>query len=116
SDVEIVEVLVKPGDVVRAEQTLITLETDKAAMEVPSPAAGTVREMKVKQGGRVSTGDVIVVLDAEAETAPAEPGKPADTPAKAATPPPAKRAAPAKASAPKPAPGARAPATLPPID
>ena len=44
---------------VRAEQTLITLETDKAAMEVPSPVAGTVLEMKVAQGGRVSTGDLI---------------------------------------------------------
>ena len=58
-DVEIVEVVVKPGDQVRAEQTLITLETDKAAMEVPSPVAGKVIELKVAQGGRVSTGDQI---------------------------------------------------------
>ena len=69
-NVEIVEVVVKAGDQVRAEQTLITLETDKAAMEVPSPVAGTVIELKVEQGGRVSTGDLIAFLEAE-ETAAA---------------------------------------------
>lgn len=72
-DVEIVELLVKAGDVVRAEQPLMTLETDKAAMEVPSPAAGTVLELKVAQGGRVSTGDLILILDAEAATVASAP-------------------------------------------
>lgn len=64
-DVEIVELLVKAGDTVRAEQPLLTLETDKAAMEVPSPAAGTVLEVKVAPGGRVSKGDLILLLDAQ---------------------------------------------------
>ncbi len=63
-NVEIVELLVKAGDSVRAEQPLLTLETDKAAMEVPSPVAGTVLELKVAPGGRVSKGDLILVLDA----------------------------------------------------
>ena len=64
SDVEVIEILVKPGDVVAADDSLITLETDKATMEVPSPAAGTVREVKVSAGSKVSTGDLIVVLEA----------------------------------------------------
>ena len=63
-NVEVVELLVKPGDQVRAEQPLLTLETDKAAMEVPTPVAGTVLELKVAQGGRVSRGDLIAVLEA----------------------------------------------------
>ncbi|MFZ1832224.1 MAG: biotin/lipoyl-containing protein, partial [Pseudomonadales bacterium] len=72
--VEIVELVVKPGDQVRAEQTLIVLETDKAAMEVPSPVAGTLLELKVAQGDRVSTGDLIAFLEADetAAEAPAE--------------------------------------------
>ena len=65
-NVEIVELMVKIGDLVRAEQPLLTLETDKAAMEVPSPVAGTVLELKVAPGGRVSKGDLILVLDADA--------------------------------------------------
>jgi pyruvate/2-oxoglutarate dehydrogenase complex dihydrolipoamide acyltransferase (E2) component len=56
ADVEIIEVLVKPGDSVQAEQGLITLETDKATMDIPSPAAGKVTALKVKVGDRVSTG------------------------------------------------------------
>ena len=61
-DVEIIEVLVKPGDDVAAEQGLVTLETEKATMDVPSPAAGRVGELKVKVGDRVSKGDVILSL------------------------------------------------------
>ncbi|HHQ14528.1 MAG TPA: dihydrolipoyllysine-residue acetyltransferase [Chromatiales bacterium] len=74
SDVEIVEVMVSPGDRVEPEDPLITLETDKAAMEVPSPAAGTVAELAVEVGGRVSEGDLILVLetDADAQDEPAE--------------------------------------------
>jgi len=64
SDVEVIEILVKPGDSVAAEDSLITLETEKAAMDVPSPAAGIVREIRVETGSTVSTGDVIAVLDA----------------------------------------------------
>ena len=75
-NVEIVELMVKIGDLVRAEQPLLTLETDKAAMEVPSPVAGTVLELKVVPGGRVSKGDLILVLDAAEGLA--SPGIPAE--------------------------------------
>lgn len=66
NDVEIVEVLVKPGDQVAPEDPLLTLETDKAAMEVPSPAGGTIVEVTVSAGDRVSEGDVIAVLETSA--------------------------------------------------
>jgi pyruvate dehydrogenase E2 component (dihydrolipoamide acetyltransferase) len=62
-NVEIIEIHVKAGDEVGAEDPLITLETDKASMDVPAPAAGKVTELKVKQGDRVSQGDVIAVLE-----------------------------------------------------
>jgi pyruvate dehydrogenase E2 component (dihydrolipoamide acetyltransferase) len=62
-DVPIIEVFVKPGDAVKAEDPLIALESDKATMDVPSPAAGTVKDLKVKVGDRVSKGKVILVLD-----------------------------------------------------
>ena len=65
----IIEVLVKPGDPIKAEQSLITLESDKASMEVPSPVDGVVKEIKVKVGDKVSEGTLI--LTAEAEAAPA---------------------------------------------
>ncbi|HKT30869.1 MAG TPA: dihydrolipoyl dehydrogenase [Gammaproteobacteria bacterium] len=62
-DVNVIEVLVKPGDKIEKEQGLITLETDKATMDVPAPAAGTVKAMKVKQGGKVSEGSLILTLE-----------------------------------------------------
>jgi pyruvate dehydrogenase E2 component (dihydrolipoamide acetyltransferase) len=68
-DVPVIEVLVKPGDVVKAEQPLLTLESDKASMEVPSPADGTVGELRVKVGDKVSQGTVILTL-ASAAAAP----------------------------------------------
>jgi dihydrolipoamide dehydrogenase len=64
-DIAIIEVSVKAGDKVEAEQSLITLETDKAAMEVPSPAAGVVKELKIKVGDKVSEGSVILVLETQ---------------------------------------------------
>jgi pyruvate dehydrogenase E2 component (dihydrolipoamide acetyltransferase) len=70
-DVEIIEVAVQPGDAVAVDGTLITLETEKATMDVPSTAAGIVRELKVRRGGRVSQGDVIALIEAEASTTPA---------------------------------------------
>jgi pyruvate dehydrogenase E2 component (dihydrolipoamide acetyltransferase) len=70
-DVEIIEVAVQPGDAVVVDGTLITLETEKATMDVPSSAAGIVRELKVRRGGRVSQGDVIALIEAETATAPA---------------------------------------------
>ncbi|HEX6296368.1 MAG TPA: dihydrolipoyllysine-residue acetyltransferase [Burkholderiales bacterium] len=62
-EVEVIEVLVKPGDAVTKEQSLITLESDKATMEIPSPAAGVVKELKIRTGDKVSKGSPILVLD-----------------------------------------------------
>ncbi len=64
-DVEIIELLVKPGDAVKAEQSLITVESDKASMEIPSSHAGVVKELKVKLGDKVSEGVPVLVLDAQ---------------------------------------------------
>ncbi|AOJ86371.1 dihydrolipoamide dehydrogenase [Burkholderia sp. MSMB0856] len=97
SGVDVIEVNVKPGDVIEKEQTLITLESDKASMEVPSDVAGTVKEVKVKAGEKVSQGTVIAIVEASAGAA--APAKAAE-PAKAAAPAPA--AAPAAAAAPAP--------------
>jgi len=135
-DVPIIEVFVKPGDAVKAEDPLISLESDKATMDVPSPATGTVKDLKVKVGDRVSQGKVILVLDAAAAadgngaTAPsgapaggngasaAAAAAPAPPPVtKAAEPAPSEQAAPpreapaAPAAAPAPAP-APAPAQI----
>ena len=62
-DVDVIEVMVKAGDAINAEDNLITLETDKAAMDVPSPFAGVVKEMKVKAGDKVSQGTVILLME-----------------------------------------------------
>ncbi len=72
-EVEVTEILVKVGDKVEAEQSLITVEGDKASMEVPSPQAGVVKEIKIATGDKVETGSLIMVFDAEgaAEAAPA---------------------------------------------
>jgi len=64
SDVDVIEVLVGPGDKVAIEESLITLETDKASMDVPSTHAGVVSALKVKVGDKVNAGDVILTLDA----------------------------------------------------
>jgi len=65
-DVEVVEILVSPGDSVQAEDSLISVESDKATMEIPSPQAGVVREVKVSLGDKVSEGSVILMLEGEA--------------------------------------------------
>jgi len=65
-DVEVIEVLVKPGDAVAKEQSLITLESDKATMEIPSPGAGVVKELRIKTGDKVSQGSPILILDSAA--------------------------------------------------
>ncbi len=100
-DVPVIEVFVKPGDTVAPEDSLVTLESDKATMDVPAPAAGTVKEVKVKVGDKVSEGSLIVVLESAATAA----AKPAGTQAPTATP---AAAAPPK-SAPTPAAAAPAP-------
>src|SRR3954469_9754976 len=64
SDVPVIEVLVKPGDTVAKDQSLVTLESDKATMEVPSSVAGVVKEVRVKVDGTVSEGDVVAVIEA----------------------------------------------------
>ncbi|HVB49270.1 MAG TPA: dihydrolipoyllysine-residue acetyltransferase [Burkholderiales bacterium] len=71
--IEVVEVLVKPGDAVQKEQSLITLESDKATMEIPSPAAGVVKALSVSAGARVSEGSVILTLEASGAPALAKP-------------------------------------------
>jgi len=88
AEVEVIEILVKVGDVVKADQSLVTVESDKASMEIPSSGAGTVRELKVKLGEKVSEGSTLVVLDAQAadlEPRLAAPGK-AAPPAERPTP------------------------------
>ncbi|HUH92587.1 MAG TPA: dihydrolipoyl dehydrogenase [Casimicrobiaceae bacterium] len=82
-DVPIIEVFVKPGDTVKAEDPLVTLESDKATMDVPAPHAGTVRELRAKVGDKVSEGSVILSLEtAEAATPRKEPPQPSPAPAK----------------------------------
>ena len=71
ADVEVIDVLVKPGDEVAAEQGLVTLETEKASMDVPAPLAGTVLEVKVKKGSRVNAGDPVAVMRPASEAASA---------------------------------------------
>jgi len=119
-DVEIVEVLVAVGDPVSIEDSLITLETDKAALEVPSTVEGTIAELAVATGMRVSQGDLIVVVEAAAAMPELDDGasdsEAADTKGEAES---VAVAAAAAAAAPvvaPPTPAAKAPATLPPIN
>ena len=108
TDVPVIEVLVKPGDAVKAEDSLVTLESDKATMDVPAPAAGTVKSVGVKVGDKVSEGHLILTLDQAADAA-----APAQAPAKPAPPAAPSSAAAATAAAP-PAPASAAPASPPP--
>jgi dihydrolipoamide dehydrogenase len=106
NDIPVIEVFVKPGDTVQPEDSLVTLESDKATMDVPSPAGGVIKELKIKVGDKVSEGTVIAVLEpADAKTGgtDAKAAKPAGTGAKAAA-----------ASAPAADPGASPPAVAAP--
>ena len=86
-EVAVIELLVKPGDTVKAEQSLITVESDKASMEIPSSTAGVVKELRVKLGDKVKQGSVVLVLEAEgAAAAPAAAPAAASMPAPAAAP------------------------------
>jgi pyruvate dehydrogenase E2 component (dihydrolipoamide acetyltransferase) len=88
-EVEVIELLVKPGDTVQAEQSLITVESDKASMEIPSSAAGVVKELKVKLGDKVAEGSLVLLLevsDAASAPAPAPAPAPASSPAATAAP------------------------------
>jgi pyruvate dehydrogenase E2 component (dihydrolipoamide acetyltransferase) len=108
-NIPVIEILVKPGDTVRAEDPLVTLESDKATMEVPSPAAGTVKEIRIKVGDKVSEGALVLMLEAGTEApaatakaapAPAAPVAPVAAAAPAAKPAPAPATKPAPAAAP----------------
>ena len=120
-EIPIIEILVKAGDSVNAEDPLIALESDKATMEVPAPQSGTVKEIKVKVGDKVSEGTLVLILDAaESAAAPATakaPAQPAAAASTASTPPAAAAPQPAPA-APQPAPSVPASptASLEPID
>ncbi len=88
-EVAVIELLVKPGDAVKAEQSLITVESDKASMEIPSSHAGVVKELKVALGDKVSEGSVVLVIDAAGEGAaavPAAAAAPASAPVAAPAP------------------------------
>ncbi|MBC7413887.1 MAG: dihydrolipoyllysine-residue acetyltransferase [Herminiimonas sp.] len=96
-EVEVIELLVKPGDTVKVDQSLITVESDKASMEIPSSHAGVVKEIKVKVGDKVAEGSLVVMLESGADAA-AQPAAAAAQPA-AAAPAPAPAPAPAAAAA-----------------
>ncbi|EMH7772244.1 pyruvate dehydrogenase complex dihydrolipoyllysine-residue acetyltransferase [Salmonella enterica] len=82
-EVEVTEVMVKVGDTVAAEQSLITVEGDKASMEVPAPFAGTVKEIKISTGDKVSTGSLIMIFEVAGEAGAAAPAKAEAAPAAA---------------------------------
>ena len=84
NDIPVIEVLVKPGDTVKKDDPLVTLESDKATMEVPASSAGTVREIKVNVGDKVSQGSVLVTVEPAAGEAPAPPTPPPAAPKDAA--------------------------------
>jgi pyruvate dehydrogenase E2 component (dihydrolipoamide acetyltransferase) len=103
NEVPVIELLVKPGDTVNKDDSIVTLESDKATMDVPAPQSGTVKELRVKVGDKVSQGSTILLLEAAGET------KAGATDAKAAA---SKAAAPAPVQ-PPPTPAAATPTTLP---
>ena len=101
-EVAVIEVLVKVGDTVALEQSVVTVESDKASMEIPSSAAGVVKELKVKVGDKVAKGSVLAIVEGGAPAAPALPAPSEDRAASASAPAPV-AAAPAAAPAPVPA-------------
>ena len=106
-DVVVIEVLVKVGDTLKVEQSLITVESDKASMEIPSSAAGVIKELKVKLGDTVNIGDLLAILEGSAApaaaSAPAAPARAALAPAPAAASAPVASSAPAATATPLPA-------------
>ena len=112
-DVPVIEVFVKPGDAVKPEDPLVTLESDKATMDVPAPSAGTVKELKVKVGDKVSEGSVILTLETGAAAAASAPSARKEAPAaagaktEAPTAGPSAAPSPAAAAAPEPVPTAK---------
>jgi pyruvate dehydrogenase E2 component (dihydrolipoamide acetyltransferase) len=121
-DVSVIEVLVKPGDTIKAEQSLITVESDKASMEIPSSAAGVLKELKVKVGDKVNVGDLLAVLEgasASGNSSPQSASQPSSEAGRGATPAASTTASPAASSTSSPAPvedspGEGRPAAAPP--
>jgi pyruvate dehydrogenase E2 component (dihydrolipoamide acetyltransferase) len=107
-EVEVIEVMVKPGDTIAVDQSLLTVESDKASMEIPSASAGVVKEMRVKLGDKVSEGTVVLVVEAAGGAAAAA----APAPAAAASAAAAAPAAPAQAAAAAPPPAAAGSSTV----
>ena len=107
-DVPVIDILVKPGDTITAEQSLITLESDKATVDVPAPVAGTVKELKVKLGDKLSEGSLVLLLEQDAAAAVPTPTA---TPPKLVVVESAPQAAPAPSVVAPPPPPAPAPAT-----
>ncbi|HJV73215.1 MAG TPA: dihydrolipoyllysine-residue acetyltransferase [Noviherbaspirillum sp.] len=110
-EVEVIELMVKPGDTVKVDQSLVTVESDKASMEIPSSHAGVVKEVKIKVGDKVAEGSLILLLEESAGAAAPQPAEPPA--ATASAPAPAVAPAPASSvvSAPSPAPERRPPPT-----
>src|SRR3954462_8208628 len=84
-EVEVIELMVKPGDTIKVDQSLITVESDKASMEIPSSHAGVVKELRVKAGDKVAEGSLVLILEASEGAAAAAPAA-APAPAPAAAP------------------------------
>jgi pyruvate dehydrogenase E2 component (dihydrolipoamide acetyltransferase) len=113
-EIDIVEVLIQPGDVVTVEQTLAVMETDKATMDLPSSAAGIIKTVHIKPGDKVAEGTLIATLEVS-DAAPASPAETAPAPAPTpveSTPAPTPVAEPAKVEQPKPAPVSAAPVAV----
>ncbi len=106
-EVEVIELLVKPGDTIKADQSLITVESDKASMEIPASHAGVVKEVKVKIGDKVAEGSLLLTLEESEGAAPAAPAPAPAAPAAAPAP------APVAAPVPAPAPSESKPAQAP---
>lgn len=103
-EVEVIELMVKPGDTVKVDQSLVTVESDKASMEIPSSHAGVVKELKVKLGDKVAEGSLLLIMETEGAIAEAPSAAPAAAAASVSS---------AVASAPAPAPAAQAPGAAP---
>ncbi len=113
-EVEVIDLMVKPGDTIKVDQSLITVESDKASMEIPSSHAGVVKEMKVKVGDKVAMGSIVLVIETTSAGAPAPAA--ASAPAAAAPAPAAAAAAPAAAPAAAAAAPAPAASSAPQVD
>ena len=109
-DVEVIEVLVKPGDTVKVDQSLVTVESDKASMEIPSSHAGVIKEMKIKLGDKVSEGSLVLLLESAEATETA-----ATTASTSPATPPVAPPAPNKIAPAAPAPAIPAPVVTPPV-